>query len=161
MSATKVFLRGGVHQRFRFNTETLLEDLDGVGTGNRVHGVEAHAEQAGIDQALNAIEVKQVLHEFGVIGYRVNNFDNHGAEFLFTRRIQVKLGTVCNQVALDLLTLCVNSFGNIFRRRPAVGNVVLDAEVAIGSSRVMAGGQDDAAKCLVLANDAGHCRCGK
>ena len=80
---------------------------------------------------------------------------------LFTQGIQVNLITVCNQIALDLLTLCVNGFGNLFRCRPTVGNVVLDTEVAIGSGRVVTGRQNDTAKGFELADETGYCRRGK
>jgi len=52
---------------------------------------------------------------------------------------------IADQVALQLLGLRVNAFGETFRCRPAVGDIVLDPEVALRSAGVVAGGENDAA----------------
>ena len=58
-----------------------------------------------------------------------------------------------DQIALDLLGIGENRLGDLLGRRAAVGNIVFDAEVAIGPTGIMARREHDAAKGLVLADD--------
>jgi hypothetical protein len=44
VAAAEVLQRRAVHHRAGLGAEAVLQDLLGVGAGDRVHGVEAHAE---------------------------------------------------------------------------------------------------------------------
>jgi hypothetical protein len=58
--AAEILQRHAVHHRAGLGAQALLQDLRGVGAGDRVHGVEAHAEAAGADQRADRVEVEQV-----------------------------------------------------------------------------------------------------
>lgn len=47
--------------------------------------------------------------------------------------------------------------GDIVRCRTSVRRVEFDAEVALGTARIVTGGENDAALRFHLPNDAGHC----
>src|SRR5476649_2406370 len=68
--------------------------------------------------------------------------------------VDVDIGRVADAVFGYRLGLVEDFFGDLFRRRAAVGDVVLDAEVAIRYARIVAGRQDDAAERLVFADHA-------
>ena len=55
----------------------------------------------------------------------------------------------------DLQRLGVDRVGDLFGRRPAIGGVEFDAEIAIRPARIVARRQDQPAERLVLADDAG------
>lgn len=55
----------------------------------------------------------------------------------------------------DGLGLVKYLIGDTLGSRAAVGHVVLDTEVVVGAARIMAGGEEDAAISLALADDVG------
>lgn len=69
--------------------------------------------------------------------------------------METYLGRVENLVRRDRLGNLVDLVGDVLRSGATVRHVVLDPEVCIGSSRIMASGQQDTASRLVLANDVG------
>jgi hypothetical protein len=69
--------------------------------------------------------------------------------------VQVHRVGVDDPVAVDGLGAREHGVGDRLRRRAAGVDVELDAEVLVRPAGVVAGGQDDAALGLVLADDAG------
>ena len=62
MVAAEIGQRRAVDDRAGAGAQLALQDRVGVGAGDRVHGVEAHAE-AGGEQRADRIEVEQRLHQ--------------------------------------------------------------------------------------------------
>ena len=134
--------------------QAVLEDLGGVGAGDGVHGVEGHGE-AALEHRADRGEVEQRLHQLGVVGDRVDDLDGHAAEVAGADRVEVDVGGVEDAVFGDGFRAGVDRLGDLLRRRAAVADVVLDAEVLGRAAGVVAGREDDAAEGAVLADDVG------
>jgi hypothetical protein len=93
-----------------------------------------------------------------VIGDRIDDLDLHSFELRRALAIQIEVRCVAGHVFGEHLRLGVNRFGDFFRGRATVADVVLDAEVAIRSTGVMAGREHDAAERAVLAHDCAQRR---
>ena len=79
MMAAEIGLRLGVDGGPRRRPEPALEDLPGIGAGDRVHRIEAQPEPAA-EQFAQPVEIEDPLHQRGVIGDRVDDLDRHRAE---------------------------------------------------------------------------------
>ena len=75
---------------------------------------------------------------------------------MLTGLAEVHLEVGADLVVLDLLAELVDPVCEVCRRGPAVGHVVLDAEVALGTARVVRCGEDDAAGGGALADNVGQ-----
>lgn len=80
-----------------------------------------------------------------VVLNRVNNLDFERAVGESTLLGQVEIRQVHGLVRLDLLGNFVNLVGHVLRRRSTVVAVKLDAEIIVGSSRVVRGRKKDTA----------------
>ncbi len=161
VAAAEIGKRRRVDDRAGHGAETVLDDLPGIGPRDRVHGVEAAVEQATLEQAADCREVEQGLHEFGIVGDRVDDVDEHRPEPGAAVRVDRNSGIgLEGPVAADLEAATVDLVRERLGRWTAVGHVELDAEIAVGAARVMAGRQNDAAVAGVLADQArgGRCR---
>src|SRR5690606_24415033 len=75
--------------------------------------------------------------------------------------VEIDVGAVRRPELADRLRPGKYGVGDLFRGRPAISGVVLDAEILMRPAGIVAGRQDDAAKGLVLANDVGSGRSGE
>ena len=82
--AAEIGQRRSVDDRARRRAEFALEDRVGVGAGDRVHAVEAHAE-AGGEQRADRIEVEQRPHQRRIFRHRIDDLDRRVAELRFRR----------------------------------------------------------------------------
>ena len=119
-----------------------------------MHGVEAQAKAAA-DQGANRREIKQRFHQFGIVGHRVDHFHLHVAHRLRPQPVEHRIGRIDDAVAIQRSAAGKDRVGDFFRRRPAVAGVVLDAEVALRPTGIVAGGKNQAAEAPVLADHAG------
>ncbi len=155
MAAAEIGQGHAVDHRARGRAQPAFENLPGIGSGHRVHGIEAQAKAAA-DQFAYRGEIEQRFHEFGIVGHRVDDFHAHVAERMAARAVEIDRRRIDDAIARQRAAAGENSVGDLLRRRAAVGGVVLDAEIALGTARVVAGGEDDAAERAVLAD---HCGC--
>ena len=129
-----------------------LENAMRIGSGDRSHGVELHGE-AGVDQVADRVEVEQRLHQFGIVGHRVDHLHHHGAKPRLADATKVHVGRSGDAIAGDRPGALIDRVGELLGRRAAIAGIVLDAEVALRPTGIVAGRQDDAAKRLVLADE--------
>ena len=145
----------------RLGAEAPLEYALGIGAGDGVHGVEPHSEQAGVEQAVDRVEVEQRLHELRVVVDRVDHVHRHRAEAGAADGVEVDAAPLDREVTVDHEGALVDRLGHLLRGGAAVGDVELDAEVLVRPARVVAGREDQAALGAVLANHAGGGRGGE
>ena len=153
MAAAEVFQRYAIDDAALRRAQHAFQDGPRIRAGDGVHAVKADA-QAAREQGADGVEVEQLLHQFRVVENRIDHFDRHLLDARQSRRIEVDVGRVADAVFGDGLRARKHGFGDLFRRRAAIGDVVLDAEIAIGAARVMAGRQDEAAAGAMLADHA-------
>ena len=67
VTAAEVLQGHAVHDGAGGGAQAVLQDLDGVGPGDRVHGIEAHAELPGVEELADGVEVEQGLHQRRVV----------------------------------------------------------------------------------------------
>jgi hypothetical protein len=146
MAAAEVRQRIAVHDRPGRGAEAALQDVAGIGARDGVHRIEAHAEAARPQQVADAVEVEQLFHQRGIVGDRVDDLDRHVAHLRGALAGEVDWPLAEDAEAIDLAGPGVDRVGQRFRRRAAVGDVVLDAEIALRPARIVAGRQDDAAQ---------------
>ena len=137
--------------------QLVLEDRVGVGTGHRVHGVEAHAE-ARREQGADRVEVEQRLHQREILRDRVDDFDLHPLDLDGPEAVDVDVGGVGNLVGGDRLGMAEDRLGDLFGRGSAGADVVLDAEIAMRPAGIVACGEDDAAEGGERADQRRDCR---
>ena len=73
MAATKVFKRYGIHDRADGGAKTATEEAMGIGTGDRMHGIEHDRQPVFFERLGNQVKIKQFLHEFSIVGHRIND----------------------------------------------------------------------------------------
>ena len=130
----------------------------GVGAGNRMHGIEAHGEQAGVEQCVDLIEIEQIFHEVRVVRYGIDDFHLHVFNPERSEGLQRKIARLGDMIRMNLTAALIDGLGDLFRRRPAVAGVVFDSEVALRAAGIVAGGQDDAAEGPGPADNTGDRR---
>ena len=69
MAAAEIRQRGSPNHGAFGRAEAALENLDGVGTGHRVHRVVPHAKGRSAQEAAHAVEVEQRLHQRRIVGH--------------------------------------------------------------------------------------------
>ena len=149
MTTAEIGRRHGVDHRPLGRAKHALDDARGVGAGHRVHRVELHPE-AGREQLADRVEIEELLHELGIVGDRVDNLDCHAADLGRADPAEVDVRRILVVVRRDLLGPRKHGFGDLLGRRPAVADVVLDAEVAVGTAGIMARRENEPAERLVL-----------
>ena len=134
----EIFERRAVSHCAHRKPQPAFEHFGGVRPGHRVHSVERHREPAchcGADRG----EIEQRFHQVGVVGDRVDDRNRHGANGASADPVEIDVGR-CNGVPniyhLSSRKYCL---GHGFGRGAAVGGVVLDPEVVVGSAGVVAG----------------------
>ena len=153
MAAAEVFQRHAVDDAALGRAQHAFQDGRRIRAGDGVHAVKAEA-QAAREQGADGVEVEQLLHQFRVIKHRIDHFDRHLLDAHGAQGIEVDVGGVADAVCGDGLRARIHGLGDLLGRRAAIGDVVLDAEIAIGTARIMAGRQDDAAAGAMLADHA-------
>ena len=108
-----------------------LEDRLGIGSGHRAHGVEAHGE-ARREKTADRVEVEQGLHQRLIVGDRIDHLDGHVLQLRDADAVEIDVGRIRHQDAVDDPGPGEDRLGHLLRRRAAIGDVELDAEVAVG-----------------------------
>ena len=160
MAAAEILQRDAVHHRALGGAQAMLQDLHRIGAGDRVHGVEFHAEPR-LEGGPDGLEVEQAFHQLGIVGDRVEDLHHHLAQLGLADLVQIQIGGLQDAVLVDHLGPGIDGLGDGLRRGAARRNIVLDAEILGGAAGIVAGRQDDAAEGLVFADDAGGRRGGK
>jgi hypothetical protein len=154
MMAAEIGKRRSVDHRSSGRAQGLLQDRPGIRSRDRMHRIEAHAESAG-EHVADHVEIEKLLHQRLVVGDRIEDLDTHAVELAGPDPVERDIGRIGDQVAFDLLGFGEDRFGDLLGRRPSIGDVVLDAEIAVGSAGIVARRKHDAAEGLVLADDIG------
>jgi len=145
MAAAEVRLGHAVDDRARRSAELAFENLACVRAGDRMHRIEAHAKAPALQHRADALEVEQPLHQRRVVGDRIDHLDAQAAELGRFDAGQIDRRRVDRQVTIDLLRARIDRLGDLLGRRPAIGDVVLDAEVTVGSAGVVTRRKNDPA----------------
>ena len=140
--------RLAVDDRPRRRAETALQNLLGVGPGDGAHCVEAHSEPISQPRA-DALEIEEQFHERCIVGDRIDDFDRHRTDCLHADPLEVDLPGPHASVFAESAAFLKDSLGDVGRRRPAVRDIVLYAEVTFRAAGIVAGGEDDAATRLL------------
>lgn len=123
-----------VHGAAGGQAELLLEDVHTVGASDTVHAVEEHLKVlVGVKEVLDQVEIEDLLHHSHVIGGGVDNLDLDGAVALGANDGGVNIGHVNVVVGGEGLGSFIDLVGHGLGGRSTVGQVVLDAEVVIGT----------------------------
>jgi hypothetical protein len=80
VATAEIGQRRTVDHRTGWCAETIFENCQRIGAGDRVHGVKTHAKVRASQQTGNALEVEQGFEEFGVVGNRIDDADDHVAD---------------------------------------------------------------------------------
>ena len=131
MMPAEIGLRLAMDHRSGRRAEPVLEDRLGIRPGHRMHGIETHAEAAR-EQRADRIEIEQPLHQLGIVGNRVDHLDGHRPEVVGADRGEVDIGRIQCLEPADRARVGVDRLGHLLRRRPAIADIVLDAEIAPG-----------------------------
>ena len=158
MATAKIGQRRAVDHGTGRCAQTIFQNCLGVGAVDGVHGVEAHAEFRALQEVGDALEIEQRFEQFGVVGHRVDDLDDHSPQLGFAQTGQIDVLGVEDTVLADFLRALVQRVGESLVGRAAVAEVVLDAEVVIRPAGVVAGREDDAAEGRALADHGAGCR---
>ncbi len=101
MGAAEILQGPGVDDGPLGGAEPVFQNLHRIGAGDRVHGVKAKGKQAGIEQCMDAVKIKQVTHQFGVIGHRIDDVDLHGTELPAAGTGKVYIRGIQNMKCVD------------------------------------------------------------
>ena len=160
VTVAEVFQGCAVAHASRRCTQQPLEQASGVGPGDGMHGVKGQGEVAA-NQIADLIEVEQLLHQGNEIIDAVDNHNLHRADAVQTRGIQWDFWSLNNRVLLQGFGALEHRIGEGGGGGATVGAVDLDAEVTVLTTRVVAGGKDDAADGLALPDQIGGGRRGE
>ena len=152
MMAAEVGQRRRVEDRTWRGAKELLKDALRIGAGHRGHGVEAKAK-AGFEQAGDAIEIEQSLHQLRVIGDGIDDLDRPASELQRAEAVEIDIGGVEDAIVRDGLAAGENRLGDFLGGRPAIAGVVFDAEIAVRAARIVAGAENDAAERAEFPNE--------
>ena len=114
--------------------------------------VEAEPETAA-KQLAQPIEIEDPLHQRGIVGDRIDDLDIHVPEPRRAEPVERQVGRLDRAVGGDLRRMAVDRLGHALGRRAAIGDIVLDAEIAVGAARIMARRQHDAAERTAAADE--------
>ena len=85
----------------------------------------------------------------------------HVAELLLTRPVKFDLWLcIQRQITGDCQVVLVDGVGDGFRRLTAAGDIQFDAEITLGRSRIMAGGENETTNAAYVRNKQRSRRCG-
>ena len=152
----KIFLGNPVYYGANACRKSFYEDLPGIGTGDSMHGVEAHGEDPGGKERFYFSEIKQLFHQIGVIADRINHINLHCSQMAGVVPVKVNIPGLGNSVPFKFLARFIHCIGKRGRSRAAIGNIELDAEISIRSARVVAGRQHYAASGLIFSYQMGN-----
>src|SRR5262249_30290975 len=105
----------------------------------------------------DGIEIEGRLHQPLIVGDGVDDLDVHRGNLRRAQAIEVDIARIGRPVLIDQLRPGEYRFGNLFGRRTAVADVVLDAEIAVRAARVVTRRQNDAAEGPMFTD---HIGCG-
>mmetsp|Transcript_15760 Transcript_15760/g.36712 ORF Transcript_15760/g.36712 Transcript_15760/m.36712 type:complete len:229 (+) Transcript_15760:1067-1753(+) len=112
-----------------------------------MHCVKDHTEVRARHKGFQGREVEAGLKDGQVVIYWIDHLDDHVAHRARADSAEVHLlGILKVKHACDLGGEVIHTLGQQLFRGGAVTSVVLDPEVAVGSARVMRGGEDDRAE---------------
>jgi hypothetical protein len=93
------------------------------------------------------------LHEFGIIGNRINYGDFKSIDLLRTYAIQVYIFDVSGFIAVDSLAALIKCISVFFRGRAAIANIIFDAKIFVRAAGIMAGGKNQSSKGIIFSYD--------
>ena len=117
--AAKILEWRCIEDQCRVNAQAPHQDLGCIRARHRVHGVEGNAEAAG-DERADCVEIEQGLHQFGVVGDGINDFDRHAARFETSDPVEINIVEIGDLVVIDHLGPGIDRLGDLFRRGTAV-----------------------------------------
>ena len=120
-----------------------------------MHGIEGQRKVV-LQQIADLVEVEQLLHQGNEIVDAVDHLHLHRAD-LCRPGVQADFWSLNNRVLLQGLGALEDRIGEGGLGGATVGAVDLDAEVAILTTGIVAGGKDDASDRLPLADQVGGC----
>ena len=157
MVAAEIGQRRAIDDRAGARAELALQNCMGIRPGDGMHRVEAHFEAAG-EEFADGVEVEQRLHQRAILRDGIDDFDRRAFQADLAQLVEIEVGGVGNPIGVDELRARINRVGDFFRRGPAIADVIFNAKVAVGPARIMARGQNDAAKGAQVADQRRHRR---
>ena len=159
MTATKILFGYSVDDGARFGSKLMFQDLYRIRTGNRMHRVKTHTKHARVEQLMNAVKIENMLHQIGIICNGVDDADLHRVEGDLAQGVDIDIVALQCLILTDAAGVLEDRFGHCLWGGPTVGSIELDAEILIGSGRIVTGGEDDAALGLIFTDHAGGGGC--
>ena len=98
---------------------------------------------APLATAARIAEIEQLLHQRGIVGDGIDHFDQHVADLRGPDSVEINVA-IHHQPAVDGLCTGVDRLCDGFRCRSAIGDVVLDAEILVGTAGIVARREDQA-----------------
>jgi hypothetical protein len=86
---------------------------------------------------------------------RIDDLDRQLADLALPDRVEIDRCRVDDAILVDRRGPGIDRLGHLLRRRPAVGDIVFDAEIFVRPAGIVAGGQDEAADRAALADQVG------
>src|SRR5579872_3738539 len=160
MVSAEILQRNTIYNGSFWRAKLFFENLYSIRSGGSVHGIEGQSETVSKKLA-QGVKIKQTAHQRRVFLERVKDFNCRGAKTLHAWLADIDVRDFRPIVMIDELGKLVNAFGNLFRRRPAIGGVEFDAEVSINAPRIVAGGQDQPPGGFAGADNSRHRRRGE
>ena len=154
MVAAEILERHEIAGRAVGRTQPPLQDFLSVGSGDSVHGVEAHTETR-LEQGAQRVEVEQALHQLGIIGHGVDDFDLDAANFEGAQLVEIDRIDIGDLVGRDHLAAGIDRIRQLLGRWAAIFGIVLDAEILMRAAGIVACRQDEATESLALADQVG------
>jgi hypothetical protein len=112
-----------------------------------------------LEERLDEVKVEDVLEHLEVVLGGVEDLNIEVADLLRADLAQVNIGDVGDLVGCDGLGGLVDLVGDAFRCRCTVCEVVLDTEVLVGASGIVASSQQDTTSGLAYADDVASSWC--
>ena len=143
-------------------TELFLKNRLSIGASDTGKTVKEHLEISMRSEELpDQAKVKDVLEHLDVVGRTVNHLNLEVSVAAGTGGRDVHIGNAGNLVRGQLPGHLEDLVGDGFGGRATVGEIILDAEIILGASRVVTGRQENPARSLALANNMTGGRCGQ
>ena len=149
--AAEVRQRRPIQNQVRRRAKHINEDLRGIRSRHRRHRIETKPK-TGFEQAPDAVEIEQLLHQFRVIVNRIDHFDLAWPEANAAQHIEIDIRRRDDFILGDPFRAGKHGLGQFFRRRPAISHIVFDPEVAVRPTWIVARAEDHAAEGAVAAD---------
>ena len=136
--------------------EQLFEHPFGVRPRHGMHGIKGQRKVA-LEQLADLIEIKQLLHQGNKVIDAIDDFNLHRTDLVRSRLFEAEGLCLGDRVLLQGFRALENRIREGAGRGTTIGAIHLHAEVAVGTTGVVAGGKNDASDRLPLADQVGGC----